>query len=98
MTTKKISGCWDLQGRIRCETGGRGEEPRVEAAAGDRVYVVGEDVEFTVEKVETKPARPDNNAYVWYTPVEGSVVARPQRLTPDSSEEQLAREQGHGSA
>ncbi len=90
--TRKISGCWDLEGQIRCETGPAGSEPVIEAAAGDRVHVIGEEVEFVVAFVKTRKAQPGRNAFVWYMPVEGSVVTQPDNLTPDSSEEQLSRE------
>ena len=100
MATKTISGCWDLEGRIRCQTGKPGTEPRVDAATGDRVVALaagtdGSDIEFVVAKVTTRPAAPGRSAFVWYTPVEGSVAVRQGGFTPDSSEEQLAREAGH---
>jgi hypothetical protein len=94
---KEISGCWDLKGRIRCQTGRAGEEPRIDAAVGERVVAIaagtdGSDIEFIVATIEFRPAAPGRNPVVYYTPVTGSVIVRQGGFTPDSSEEQLARE------
>lgn len=94
--TKRISGCWDVKGRIRCETGRPGEEPRIEAAEGDTVVachagVDGSHIEFIVGKVETRLAGNGVRPLVWYTPVAGTVRAYGGGFTPESSEEQLSR-------
>ena len=94
MATVKLGGLAELNGTYRVQTGKAGGEPVIQAEAGDTViFDGGEIVEFVVASTRTRKAQEGRMPYVWYTPVAGSVkiVAR-ESYTPDSSEEQLAKE------
>ena len=72
------------------------ELARVTAQPGDVIYIelagdMGESVEFVLKSVQA----PQGSAYAHLTPVAGTEKhGEPCPLTPDSSEEQLAREAG----